>query len=116
MHYNFIISSGLVTALGTAGATAVDILAISAILNKLIDFVRAWIPDRLEGKYLMPIAIGLGIGLCFLAKMPIMEAITQGMVYGLGAAGMAGGQKAVEESHNGNTAEQSKKEAGKPID
>lgn len=100
MHYNFLIFPGLVSALGIAGATAIDVLAISSMLNKLIDFIKAWLPDKLEGKYLMPIAIGIGIGLCLLAKMPVMEAITQGMVYGLGAAGMAGGQKAVERSYS----------------
>ena len=100
--YHILLTQNLISAVGVAGAVPIDALVMGSVVNKIVDYIKAWMPDQMEGKYLMPCAIGIGIVICyFLAKMPLQEAITQGLAYGLVASGLAGGQKAVEKAHNG---------------
>lgn len=82
---------------------AIDLLAIPSLLKNLLDYVRAWMPDALEGKWIPVIAVGMGITFCFAAGLPIVQAVMQGLMYGLVAAGIASSTTATQDAKkNGN--------------
>jgi len=72
--------------------------SISSLVKWIVDYARAWMPDNLEGKWIPPIAIGVGILLCFLAQMTPIESVIQGITYGFGAMGMASAQNSAEKA------------------
>jgi hypothetical protein len=116
MLYTCLVTSNIISTMGVVPAGGIDILTISATLSKIIDYVRAWMPDKIEGQWIPIIAIGAGIGLCFLAGLEPLNAVMQGMVYGLAAGGMSSSTKATASASQAklDAKSENKDETGKP--
>jgi hypothetical protein len=98
----------------TALTAIIEVGSIAATIKVIIDYVRAWMPDALEGQWIMPIAIACGIGLCYLAGLKGQEMIAQGIMYGLGASGIASGTNSAAKSAEAAKVAKAEKDTGKP--